>query len=162
VIASRSCLLLMSVASSLASFRGINPWHPQMLQHDMTDGNEDEERFLDCTWGLWFGCKTCMLWKPPETVPVCPNAPLSLGTEIAEAVLESIPYEQVKNLHHSSIDYSLYWCDHIALASIYQTEISCRGQHLGKMAGMAAKQCHISPVPADQGSSNVCGSTIMQ
>jgi hypothetical protein len=43
-----------------------------------------------------------MLQKPPKIVPVSPNAPLSLGTEIVEAVLESIPYEQVKNFHHSS------------------------------------------------------------
>ena len=46
--------------------------------------------------------------NPPKTVPVCPNAPLSLGTENVQAVLESIPYEQVKNLQQSSTDYSLY------------------------------------------------------
>ena len=88
-----------------------------------------------CTWGLWSGGNTCMLWKPPKTVPVCPNTPLLWGTEIVDAVLESIPYDQMKNLHHSNFDYSLHWCEHIALASINQTEISCKGQFLGKMVG---------------------------
>jgi hypothetical protein len=91
----------------------------------------------------------------PITVGVCPNAPLSMGTEIVEAVLESIPYDQMKNLHHSSIDYYPYCCNHMELASINQTEISGRGLCLGKMVGRAALQCHVSPVPADEGWNNV-------
>jgi hypothetical protein len=106
---------------------------------------------------LRFGGNTCLLWKPHKIVPVCPNTPLSVGKEVVKALLESISFDQVKNPSHYSIYHSQYcWNgDHIAFASVMQTEKTCTELCLEKMAGMTARQCHNSPVPADKGWSNV-------